>query len=337
MKVYPEQLQSALSKSLPAACWLSGDEPLQMRDCSDLVRSICRNAGFTDRVQYEVDNSFNWNQLLSENNSMSLFSDRKLIELNLKSSKLDDSARKALAEYLDNASTDNLLLLLSPRIEAATTKTQWFGKLEARLMLVQFYPVERDKLPGWINQRMKKYGLSADAGAVQLLADRVEGNMLAADQEIEKLALLFGEGSQLTSEHIARSVADSARYNVFGLIDACLAGQTAKAIKTLQRLRQEGQEVLMLTAMLGKELRQLIVMKNEMLRGARVDDVLQRHHVWKNRQGMTRAALNRLSAPALDNLLQLLRQIDLAVKGMDNRPAWLLMDQFCLQLSGQPR
>ncbi|HLT63565.1 MAG TPA: DNA polymerase III subunit delta [Pseudohongiella sp.] len=337
MKVYPEQLQSALSKSLPAACWLSGDEPLQMRDCSDLVRSICRNAGFTDRVQYEVDNSFNWNQLLSENNSMSLFSDRKLIELNLKSSKLDDSARKALAEYLDNASTDNLLLLLSPRIEAATTKTQWFGKLEARLMLVQFYPVERDKLPGWINQRMKKYGLSADAGAVQLLADRVEGNMLAADQEIEKLALLFGEGSQLTSEHIARSVADSARYNVFGLIDACLAGETAKAIKTLQRLRQEGQEVLMLTAMLGKELRQLIVMKNEMLRGARVDDVLQRHHVWKNRQGMTRAALNRLSAPALDNLLQLLRQIDLAVKGMDNRPAWLLMDQFCLQLSGQPR
>jgi len=337
MKVYPEQLQSALSKSLPAACWLSGDEPLQMRDCSDLVRSICRNAGFTDRVQYEVDNSFNWNQLLSENNSMSLFSDRKLIELNLRSSKLDDSARKALAEYLDNASTDNLLLLLSPRIEAATTKTQWFGKLEARLMLVQFYPVERDKLPGWINQRMKKYGLSADAGAVQLLADRVEGNMLAADQEIEKLALLFGEGSQLTSEHIARSVADSARYNVFGLIDACLAGETAKAIKTLQRLRQEGQEVLMLTAMLGKELRQLIVMKNEMLRGARVDDVLQRHHVWKNRQGMTRAALNRLSAPALDNLLQLLRQIDLAVKGMDNRPAWLLMDQFCLQLSGQPR
>ena len=337
MKVYPEQLQSALSKSLPAACWLSGDEPLQMRDCSDLVRSICRNAGFTDRVQYEVDNSFNWNQLLSENNSMSLFSDRKLIELNLKSSKLDDSARKALAEYLDNASTDNLLLLLSPRIEAATTKTQWFGKLEARLMLVQFYPVERDKLPGWINQRMKRYGLSADAGAVQLLADRVEGNMLAADQEIEKLALLFGEGSQLTSEHIARSVADSARYNVFGLIDACLAGQTAKAIKTLQRLRQEGQEVLMLTAMLGKELRQLIVMKHEMLRGARVDDVLQRHQVWKNRQGMTRAALNRLSAPALDNLLQLLRQIDLAVKGMDNRPAWLLMDQFCLQLSGQPR
>jgi DNA polymerase III subunit delta len=337
MKVYPEQLQSALNKSLPAACWLSGDEPLQMRDCSDLVRSTCRAAGFSDRIQFEVDNQFNWQQLLSENSSMSLFSDKKLIELHLKSSKLDDTARKALAEYLDTASSDNLLLLISPRIEAATTKTQWFGKLESRLMLVQIYAVERDKLPGWINQRMRNYGLGADASAVQLLADRVEGNMLAADQEIEKLALLFGEGAQLSSEHIARSVADSARYNVFGLIDACLAGNSSKALKTLQRLRQEGQEVLMLNAMLGKELRQLITMKNEVQRGARIEDVLQRHHVWKNRQAMTRAALTRLSAARLDDMLGLLRQIDLAVKGMDSRPAWLLMDQLCLQLSYQPR
>jgi len=337
MKVYPEQLQSALNKSLPAACWLSGDEPLQMRDYSDLVRSTCRAAGFSDRIQFEVDNQFNWQQLLSENSSMSLFSDKKLIELHLKSSKLDDSARKALAEYLDTASSDNLLLLISPRIEAATTKTQWFGKLESRLMLVQIYAVERDKLPGWINQRMRNYGLGADASAVQLLADRVEGNMLAADQEIEKLALLFGEGAQLSSEHIARSVADSARYNVFSLIDACLAGNSSKALKTLQRLRQEGQEVLMLNAMLGKELRQLITMKNEVQRGARIEDVLQRHHVWKNRQAMTRAALTRLSAARLDDMLGLLRQIDLAVKGMDSRPAWLLMDQLCLQLSYQPR
>lgn len=335
MKVYPDQLQSALKKSLPAACWLSGDEPLQMRDCSDLVRSTCRTAGFTDRVQYDVDNQFDWHQLLSENSSMSLFSDKKIIELHLKSSKLDDPARKALTEYLDHASADNLLLLLSPRIEAATTKTQWFTKLESRLMLVQIYAVESDRLPGWISQRMKKHGLSADASAVQLLADRVEGNMLAADQEIEKLGLLFGDGAHLSTEHIARSVADSARYNVFGLIDACLAGHGAKAIKTLQRLKQDGQEVLMLNAMLAKELRQLIIMKSELAGGTRVDDILQRHHVWKNRQSATRAALTRLSQQQLDAMLTLVRQIDLAVKGMDPRPAWLLMDQLCLQLSHQ--
>lgn len=334
MKVYPDQLQSSLGKALPAACWLSGDEPLQMRESSDLVRRICRQQGFTERVQYEVDNSFDWKQLLAEGNSLSLFSERKLIELQLKSSKLDDGARKALLAYLQHASPDNLLLLLSPRIEAATTKTQWFSKLEAGLMLVQIYPVDSDKLPAWIRQRMTKRGLSADADAIQLLADRIEGNMLAADQEIEKLSLLFGEGCHLGAEHIARSVADSARYNVFGLIDACLSGHAARAHRTLQRLRQEGQEVLMLNAMISKELRQLAAMKSEMLRGARAEQLMQRHHIWKNRQGATRSALSRLTPARLDQLLDQAREVDLAVKGMHPTPAWLLMDQLCLGLSG---
>lgn len=333
MKVYPDQLRSYLNKNLPVACWLSGDEPLQMRDCCDLVRVVTRQQGFTERVQYEVDANFDWGLLLAEGNNLSLFSDRKLIELNLKSSKLDDTARKVLFEYLQNASPDNLLLLLSPRIEPATTKTQWFSKLEALLALVQIYPVDTDKLPAWINQRLKKQNLTADDDAIQLLADRVEGNMLAADQEIEKLSLLFGQNTHLRTEHIARSVADSARYNVFGLIDACLAGDSARVVRTLQRLKQEGQEVLMINALLGKELRQLGVMKNDMMRGAKVDDVIQRHHVWKNRQTATRAALQRLSSEKLAHLLEQARQVDLAVKGMQVTPPWLVMDKLCLELS----
>lgn len=333
MKVYPDQLQSQLNKSLPAACWLSGDEPLQMRDCSDLIRSVTRKQGFTERVQHDVDANFDWGQLLAEGNNLSLFSDKKIIELNLKSSKLDDNARKSLLEYLQNASPDNLLLLLSPRIEPATTKTQWFSKLEAQLMLVQVYPVDAEKLPAWINQRIKKQGLSADDDAIQLLADRIEGNMLAADQEIEKLSLLFGAGTHLRTEHIARSVADSARYNVFGLIDACLAGESSRALKTLQRLKQEGQEVLMINALLSKELRQLDAMKNDMVRGARIDEVIQRHHVWKNRQAATRSALQRLSPARLAHLLEQARQVDLAVKGMQVTPPWLVMDKLCLAFS----
>ncbi|MDO8909571.1 MAG: DNA polymerase III subunit delta [Pseudohongiella sp.] len=333
MKVYPDQIQPNLTRSLPAACWLSGDEPLQMRECSDLIRSITRQQGFTERVQHDVDADFDWRQLLAEGNNMSLFSDKKIIELNLKSSKLDDNARKSLLEYLQSASPDNLLLLLSPRIEPATAKTQWFSKLEAQLMLVQVYPVDSEKLPAWISQRMKKHALTADTDAIQLLADRIEGNMLAADQEIEKLSLLFGQGTHLRNEHIARSVADNARYNVFGLIDACLAGQSARVMKTLQRLRQEGQEVLMINAMVSKELRQLSTLKNELGRGARVDEVLQRHHIWKNRQAATRSALQRLTPARLSDLLQQARQVDLAVKGMQVTPAWVVMDNLCLELS----
>lgn len=333
MKVYPDQLQSHLNKTLPAACWLSGDEPLQMRDCSDLIRRVTRHQGFTERVQHDVDANFDWGQLLAEGNNLSLFSDKKLIELNLKNSKLDDSARKSLLEYLSNASPDNFLLLLSPRIEPATTKTQWFSKLEAQLMLVQVYPVDAEKLPGWIAQRIKKQGMTAEQDAIQLLADRIEGNMLAADQEIEKLGLLFGQGTHLQTEHIARSVADNARYNVFGLIDACLAGQSERVVKTLQRLKQEGQEVLMLNALLSKELRQLVIMKSELLRGARMDEIIQRHHIWKNRQAATRSALQRLSASRLIDLLEQARQVDLAVKGMQTTPPWLTMNKLCLELS----
>lgn len=333
MKVYADQLQTQLKRGLPAACWLSGDEPLQMRENSDLLRTHTRQHGFSERVQYDVDDNFDWKLLLAEGDNLSLFSDKKLIELKLKNSKLDDAARKSLLAYLQNASPDNFLLLMSPRLEPATVKTQWFSKLEEHLWLVQMYPVEVDKLPGWISQRLMRQGLTADHDAIQLLTDRVEGNMLAADQEIEKLSLLYGQGTHLSTAHIARSVADNARYNVFGLIDACLAGHSTRVIKTLQRLKQEGQHVLMLNTMLGKELRQLVVMKNEVMAGARTDDVLQRHRVWKNRQAPTRAALNRLSATRLTGLLEQSRQVDLATKGMQVTPPWIILDKLCLELS----
>ena len=334
MKVYANQLRSALGRKLPLACWLSGDEPLQMRDCTDLVREVCKHQGFSERERYDVDAQFDWGNLIAAGNSLSLFSDRKLIELNLKSSKLDESAKEALAEYLQHASPDNLLLLTSPRIEPATVKTQWFTKLESQLLLVQMYPLDADKIPAWISNRLGDLAITADEDAVQLLADRIEGNMLAADQEVIKLQLLFGSGTHLSIEHIARTVADNARFNIFGLIDACLAGESARVVRTLQRLQQEGQELLPLNAMICKELRQLSSMLSDIALGQRIDDVIQRHHVWKNKQAMVRHALRRLTTAQINILMMQARQVDLAIKGMQSLPPWMLMEQLCLGLSG---
>lgn len=334
MKVYANQLRSALNRKLPLACWLSGDEPLQMRDSTDLIRSICKTQGFTERERYEVDAQFDWGTLIAAGNSLSLFADKKLIELNLKSSKLEESARKMLAEYLLNASTDNLLLLISPKVESATQKTQWFSKIESQLLLVQVYPLDADKLPAWIVSRLSDLSITADPDAVQLLADRIEGNMLAADQEIIKLHLLFGGGTHLRFEHIARTVADNARFNVFGLIDACLGGDSARAVRTLQRLQQEGQELLPVNAMISKELRQLSGMLRETAQGARIDDIIQKHHVWKNRQPLVRSALRRCKPNQIDELLSMTRGVDLAIKGMHSMPPWMLMEHVCLGLSG---
>lgn len=334
MKVYANQLRAALNRKLPIACWLSGDEPLQMRDSTDLIRDVCKKQGFTERERYEVDAQFDWGTLIAAGNSLSLFADKKLIELNLKNSKLEESARKMLSEYLQDASPDNFLLLISPKIESATLKTQWFGKIESQLLLVQVYPLDADKLPAWIVSRLADLAITADPDAVQLLADRIEGNMLAADQEIIKLHLLFGAGTHLRFEHIARTVADNARFNVFGLIDACLGGDSARAVRTLQRLQQEGHELLPVNAMIAKELRQLANMLKEITQGARIDDVIQKHHVWKNRQPMVRNALRRCKSEQINELLILTRGVDLAIKGMHSMPAWMLMEHVCLGLSG---
>jgi DNA polymerase-3 subunit delta len=305
-----------------------------MRDCTDLIRTICKSQGFTERERYDVDANFDWGTLIAAGNSLSLFADKKLIELNLKSSKLEESARKVLAEYLQHASPDNLLLLSSPKIEAATIKTQWFSKLESQLLLVQVYPLEADKLLSWIENRLADFAITMDKDAIKLLADRIEGNMLAADQEIIKLQLLFGSGMHLSIEHIARTVADNARFNVFGLIDACLGGESARAVRTLQRMQQEGQELLPLNAMICKELRQLSTMLREITDGARLDDIFQRQRIWNNRQPLLKKALRRLSHDQVNALIVEARDIDLAIKGMHTVPAWMLMEHVCLGLSG---
>lgn len=328
MKIYLDQLAAQLNKSLPAMIWLSGDEPLQMREASDQVRQKCREQGFSERELHDVDNSFDWRELVNANNSMSLFSDKKLIELRLKSSKLDDSARKTLQSCLNNPSPDNMLLLTSPRIEAASSKTQWFKKLETASLVVQIYPVDASRLPRWIQQRMLHYGLRADADAVQLLADRIEGNLLAADQEIVKLSLLFGTDAHITFDRIARSVADNARYNVFGLVDACLAGNAQRAVKTVRRMRDEGSEALMITAMLAKELRQLTDMGSRLQRGEAQAAVFQSHQVWKNKQALTEKALRRLKPAKTLLLLDKAREVDLAVKGMHQAPPWIVLEQL---------
>lgn len=334
MKIYPEQLEAQLKKSLQPAYWLAGDEPLQMRESLDLVRNVCRKQGYTEREQYEVDNNFDWQLLTAAGNSMSLFSEKKIIELRMRSSKLEDSAKKILTAYLENPGPDSLLLITSPKIEVASTKTQWFKKIEALAAIVQIYPVEANKLPQWIHNRLKQHQLSADRDAIQLLAERIEGNLLAADQELEKLSLVLGAGAHLSVELVARSVADNARYNVFGLIDACLAGQDSKAVKTLHRMREEGSEPLMINAMLAKELRRLANMAEALGKGEPASRVYQANQVWANRQDVVGRALQRISVDKAHQMLEQARSVDLASKGMSRMSPWIVLEQLVLNLSG---
>jgi DNA polymerase-3 subunit delta len=334
MKIYADQLEGQMHKSLQAAYWLAGDEPLQMREASDVLRQFSRTQGYTERELHEVDNNFDWQLLIAAGNSMSLFAEKKLIELRMRSSKLDDTAKKALTSYLENPAPDCMLLITSPKIEAASTKTQWFKKIEAGAIVVQIYPVEANKLPQWINNRLKKHQLSADRDAIQLLAERTEGNLLAADQEFEKLSLVFGAGAHLSVDVVARSVADNARYNIFGLIDACLAGQGSKAVRTLHRMRDEGAETVMINTMLARELRNIASIADELARGGSANRVYQTHQVWANRQEIVGKAIQRISVNKAHQMLEKARAIDLASKGMSGSSPWILLEQLVLELSG---
>lgn len=332
-----EQLNRHLQQALKPMYWASGDETLLVQECCDQIRQAAREQSFSERETWFVDGNFDWQTFRQSGSSLSLFAERKIIELRFRSAKFDDGAKAALTEYLADPNPDTLLLISSPRLESSTPKTKWFQRIESAGVLVQIWPVDTARLPAWLTQRLKQKGLTADPDAIRLLCDRVEGNLLAANQEVEKLAVLKqvagGEG-HIDVQSVASSVADSARYTIFQVIDHALAGNTAKALRSLQGLRNEGEEPLMMVAMLARELRSLLRMAQGMEQGQRPASVMQRERVWQTRQRAVGTALARLDRQHIEAMIMQLRETDLAVKGMSVTPPWLLLEQLLLQLAG---
>lgn len=332
MIIKPEQLPSRLKQGSHSMVWISGDEPLLVQEACDAVREFARNNGYSERDVMDAGANFNWNQLLTAGNSLSLFAERKLIDLRLNIAKLEDEARNALAEYLANPNPDYLLLLTTAKIDKTSQSTKWFKALESKALFCQIWPISEQQLPQWIRQRLLQHGLTADQDALQLLADRVEGNLLAAAQEIEKL-LLQTNATHLDAQTIMAAVADSSRYNVFDLTEACLAGNSTRALKILANLQAEGEECLMLVNMLCREIRSLAGMLDEIEQGQNIHAVMQNHRVWNNRTQMVAAALQKHSQATLQNLLARARLIDQSVKGLLDYKPWDELASLVLGLS----
>lgn len=339
MRINVDQLDSHLQRSLQGFYWIAGDETLLVQEALAALRACGRAQGFTEWELFFVDRSFSWQTMLQSGNSLSLFADRKIIELRV-SGKLDEAGRDALGQYLASPNPDNLLILVTPKQESATLSTKWFKALESAGVFVQVWPVDLRGLPRWIAARMARLGLSADADAISLLCERVEGNLLAADQEIEKLGVLTG-ATPARKVHVDRRqimalVADSSRYNVFSLLDAALLGDARRCLKVLAGLQAEGSEVLALLAMLARELRTLIAIRRRIDSGSAGAAAMSAEGVRKTHEAPVAAALERLSLPALEALLQQARQVDLAVKGMSTSNAWTELTDILLALSGTP-
>jgi DNA polymerase III subunit delta len=337
VKISANQLSPHLKKSLCACYLVTGDEPLLVQESLDAIRAAARKAGYGTRELFVQSTGFNWNELASAGGNLSLFADKQIIELRLPTGKPGVKGSAAIADFAANMGEDLLFIVSAPKLDRNAQKTKWVKALEANGGLIQIWPVDARELPGWINARMKQVGLQPDRDAVRLIADRVEGNLLAAQQEIEKLRLLHGEGP-ITAAAADDAVANSSRFDVYKLVDAAVGGNGARAIRILGGVRTEGVEPVIVIWALTRELRTLAGLANDVQTGTDLGSAMQGAYVWKNRQGLVRACVSRHAPANFYRLLKLARQGDAAAKGQMRGDPWQLATQIILDLAvGQVR
>ena len=333
MKIRAEQLQSHLSKELLPVYVISGDEPLLAQESADAVRLAARNKGFSGREVFHGEGKFDWGQLHNEANALSLFAEKKIIEIRISNGKPGDKGSKALCQLCANPSPDNLLLVILPKLERSAQNSKWVKALEAVGAHIQVWPVTGDQLPRWIQQRLLESNITANQQAVEILAERVEGNLLAAVQEIEKLKLLAIEG-KVDAIMMSSVVADSARYNLFEFVDKVLAGDAQSAARSLRGLHSEGTDAIPLLWAITRELRILIKASEQISRGENRDWALKNAGVWEKRLPLFRTAIQRCSAAHLRMLLYQAGAIDRGIKGMRQADIWDELTTLVLSLAG---
>ena len=335
MRLKPDQLNAALQKGLASVYFLSGDEPLQLGEMADAIRRAARATGYNSREIFSVDSTFSWSQLALAADSMSIFSDKKIIELRIPSSTVGTEGAKALSAYCQRLPADTLLLISIGKLASATLKSRWLESIDKVGVVIQVWALDGQDLLNWLQQRLLQRGLHVESDGIKLLASRIEGNLLAADQEITKLYVLYGAG-QLSTAQIADAVADSSRYDVFKLMDWVLAAQTNRIITILAALRAEGIAAPVILWALTREARSLIHIKLALAGGQHKDTVFRNNQIWDKRKPLVDKALTRLNLQQLNSILVLAAQADRQIKGQQSGDAWETLLAVCLLFTSLP-
>jgi DNA polymerase-3 subunit delta len=322
------QLAAQLRKGVQPLYVLHGDEPLLQQEAQDAIRAAAREQGYTERSSHTVAGAhFDWSAVLAAGGSLSLFADKQIVEIRIPSGKPGKDGSAALQQIAQSArgNDSTLTIVLLPRLDKATRTGAWFGALESAGASVQIDPVERAQLPQWIAQRLAAQGQRVVAGeegqrTLQFFADRVEGNLLAAHQEIQKLALLHPEG-ELTWAQVEAAVLNVARYDVFKLSEAVLSGQVARMQRMLDGLQAEGEAEVLVHWTLAEDIRALKRVKDAMNAGKPLPMALHENRVWGAKERLFERILPQASDAALARLLQSAHVVDGIVKGL-KAPDW---------------
>ncbi|ACC71758.1 DNA polymerase III subunit delta [Paraburkholderia phymatum] len=320
MQLRLDALEAHLAKGLAGLYIVYGDEHLLAQEACDRIRAAARAGGFTDRTVFTVERGFDWSSLLGASQSMSLFGDRQLVELRIPSGKPGKEGADALKTLAAAANPDVLTLVTLPRLDAATQKAAWFTALADAGVALKIDPVERAQLPGWISQRLASQNQRVAPGedgkrALQFIAERVEGNLLAAHQEIQKLGLLYPSGV-LTFEQVHDAVLNVARYDVFKLNEAMLAGDVGRLSRMIDGLKGEGEAAVLVLWAVVEEIRTLLRIKRGVDAGKPLAMLLRENRVWGPRERLVGPALSRVTEAALERALSLAARLDRQVKGL---------------------
>jgi len=331
VRLNPEQFNTAL-KQLAPVYFITGDEPLQQGEVADAIRLAAKKSGYTTREVFSVEAGFEWGELALSADSMSLFADKKLIDLRMPSGKPGTEGSKALIDYCQRLPEDNLLLIIAPKITAATLKSKWCQALDQAGVIVQVWPLEGAALIQWLQRRAQKRGLQIGVDGIKALASRIEGNLLAASQEIEKLYILYGNES-ISKQAVENVVADSSRFDVFKLTDCMLAGRITRAIKVLNGLKAEGIAPPVIVWAVSREIRLLINIKIAVNQGQNKEMVLKNNRLWDKRKQIVSAAVSRMDIQVLQKALLLCSKADRQIKGREQGDCWETLLSLCMFFS----
>ena len=331
MQLAPAQLSEHLKRGLKSLYTLHGDEPLLVQEFADGLRAAARAQGYTERTVHTAQGAhFDWSEVLASGGSLSLFSDKQIVEVRIPGGKPGKDGSVALQRLAERARSDDstLTLVMLPRLDSLTAKSAWFGALDSFGVTVKFDPIDRRMLPQWIAQRLQQQGQRVAAGeegqrTLQFFADRVEGNLLAAHQEIQKLALLYPAtaGGVLGFDQVENAVLNVARYDVFKLSEAVLGGQAVRAARMIDGLKSEGESEVLVHWALSEDIRGMKRVKDAIAAGRPMPMALRENRIWGAKEKLYERVLPGMGDAALATLLDAAQKVDGIVKGL-RQPDW---------------
>ena len=335
LQLRPAELGAHLTRKLLPLYVVHGDEPLGVIEAADSIRAAARRAGCDEREVFIVEQHFRWDAFVAANANLGLFGSRKLIDLRIPSGKPGTEGAQALERHARSLDPDNVTLITLPRADRTTQSSAWFAALADAGVTVAVTPLERAALPAWLTERLARNEQRVTRDTLAFLAERCEGNLLAARQEIDKLALLLPKGA-LAHDDVERAVADVARFDIQELSEAWLSGDAARSLRIIDALRGEGEPITLAIWQLGEDLHALAGVRDAMASGQSLQTAVRGARVWGKRQGALERAARRASPAQIERLLHALAALDGLAKGIGQRDPWDVLVSLALDLCARP-